>query len=122
MDFRKFDSDLANALQEYNHSIKDSPREQQAFKTNPTSSTEEFLKSVGIEIPELFHAHAIEPGDALPSEPERATRDRYIYIFRESGLFEFKIVPGSPTGDDSIMTSPNRACCCCNCCVMELPK
>ena len=120
MDFSNFDNKLADTLQEYSRSMNDSEREKQSFKKDPTLSVKNFLESKGIEIPELFHAHFIQPGGELPSEPERATRERYIYIFRESGLFEFKIVPGSPTGDDSIMTSPQGACHCCNCCVIEV--
>lgn len=120
MDFRDFDGRLASALGEYNHRLKNSSDERRSFEANATNSTKEFLRSKGIEIPELFHAHAIKLGDSLPSEPERATRDRYIYVYRQSGLFEFKIVPGSPDGNDSIMTKPTGACCCCNCCVMEI--
>jgi hypothetical protein len=120
MDFADFDSNLANVLQKFSASIRSSPQEASDFKKNPTSRAKAFLESAKLNIPYEFHAHAIGVGEALPAEPKNATRDRYIYVFRKSGMFEFKIVPGSPSGDDAIMTGRDGACCCCNCCVVEV--
>lgn len=117
-----FNNELASALAEFNDSLRGSADKKEAFVQNPTQSVKGFLvkKNIQVEDPQLFHAHAIKISEALPSEPQRATRDRYIYIFRASGLFEFKVVPGSPTGDDSFMVNPTGACACCNCCVIEI--
>jgi hypothetical protein len=113
-----FDDKLATVLGELARSVMGSDENRDAFKANPTEVATKFLKQKGLAVPELFHAHAVENGSSLPAEPELATKDRYVYIYRKSGLFEFKQVPGSPEGDDSIMTNPQRACCCCNCCVI----
>ena len=117
-----FNNDLADAVTRFSDGLRKSPEKRTSFEDSPTETLKTFLRNqgVGIPDPDLFHAHAIKVGDQLPSEPDRATRDRFIYIFRSSGLFEFKVVPGSPTGDDNIMKNPTRACCCCNCCVVEL--
>jgi len=100
--------------------MRKSPETIKALEKNPTNVIKNILleKGVAIQNPELFHAHVIKVGEALPEEPLRATVDRYIYVFRPSGLFEFKIVPGTPDGDDSIMNGTQGACCCCNCCVL----
>lgn len=121
MNYREYDGDLAAALAQFSKVVREAETRRQEFRTDPTKSATEFLLSSDLTVPEMFHAHAIRIGDSLPSEPKRATIDRYIYIYRASGLFEFKIVPGSPSGDDSIMITPTGACCCCNCCVIELP-
>lgn len=116
-----FNKDLAEAMQRYALRMRSSPALVQAFKSDPTGEVIKALQAESVAIPEPadeFHAHAIQSGDELPEEPERATRDRYIYIFRESGLFEFKSVPGSSTGSDDFMRTPKGACQCCNCCVI----
>jgi hypothetical protein len=115
-----FDSRLAESLSMLNLQLNESSDARKAFTADPTGVATAFLQEHGMEPPEMFHAHAIAAGETLPAEPDRATRERYVYIFRKSGLFEFKQVPGSPDGDDSIMANPRANCQCCNCCVMEV--
>lgn len=117
-----FNNDLASAVKAYSDSVRQSPEGIKVLESNPTATIKDVLQKAGVKVkdPDLFHAHVIKVGDALPDEPLRATVDRYIYIFRPSGLFEFKVVPGSPDGDDSIMSKPQGACQCCNCCVIVL--
>jgi len=117
-----FNDDLATAVMSYCDSMRKSPEMIKALQDNPTAVIKNVLqkKNVQVEHPELFHAHVINDGESLPHEPLRATIDRYIYVFRPSGLFEFKVVPGSPDGDDSIMRTPGGACSCCNCCVLVI--
>jgi len=116
-----FDKGLADGLKSYYAQMRSAAAMASAFKADPTTEVKKYLESRGVKIPrpELFHAHAIGPGNPLPHEPERATIDRYIYIFRQNGLFEFKTVPGSPEGDDGVMSRAG-ACCCCNCGCFEV--
>jgi len=116
-----FNQKLAEAVREFSETLKTDRKKASDFKQHPTETIKEILteKKITVPRPELFHAHAINVGEALPAEPEKATIDRYIYVFRESGLFEFKVVPGSPDGNDDVMERP-MACCCCACCVLEL--
>jgi hypothetical protein len=120
MDFSNFDRSLAFVLQECYKEIKSSDSKVAEFKKSPTSILTQYLKSKGIDLPQGFHGHAIKAGDPLPEEPKRATVDRFVYIFRESGLFEFKMVPGARDGNDEIMNGSFGACSCCNCCLMEV--
>lgn len=117
-----FNNDLASAVKAYSDSIRQSPEKIKALQSNPTATVNDVLQKAGVTVsdPKLFHAHVIKAGDVLPDEPLRATVDRYIYIFRPSGVFEFKVIPGSPDGDDSFMSKPNGACQCCNCCVIVI--
>ncbi len=115
-----FDENLAKALQEFSIQVKKSESEKSDFIENPTNKVVSFLKNKGIEIPDMFHSHAIHEGNPLPKEPDYATRERYIYIFRKSGIFEFKVVPGKPDGDDSIMVEGLRSCNCCICNAVEV--
>ena len=120
MDLSGFDKELADALADFNESVRSSSDSKEKFKEDPTVSARSVLAARGIKVADCFHAHAIAIGESLPAEPDRATKDRFIYVFKDSGLFEFKIVPGSSTGDDSIMYDPKGACHCCNCCVLEV--
>ena len=111
----KFNAAFATALCDYAEKVRSSPRILNEFKSKPTESVIAFLKEKGIEVPEEFHAHAVHRNNPLPEEPWLAKCDRHIYICRENGLFEFKFVPGSPEGDDSILNGSRGACACCNC-------
>lgn len=116
-----FNHELAEAMQRYASKIRSSPELKSAFLADPTGELVKSLTRDNVEIPDPkdeFHAHAIGKGDSLPEEPDRATRDRYIYVYRDTGLFEFKFVPGSSTGSDDFMRTPKGACHCCNCCVI----
>jgi hypothetical protein len=120
MDFN-FNEKLAETVKQFSATLSTSRDHIAEFEKHPTETIKTLLQEKGVTVsrPDLFHAHAIKIGDQLPSEPERATIDRYIYIFRASGLFEFKVVPGSKDGNDGVM-SRAEACCCCNCCVLEV--
>lgn len=117
-----FDLELASALQDIASKIHADKNIRATFASDPTEAVVSYLKQKGISIPEKFHAHAVHRGNPLPEEPLLATVDRYIYIFRKDGLFEFKQVPGSPDGNDAIMDAPlvSGACACCNCCAIEV--
>lgn len=118
----EFDVKLADELKAFNREVRSNKGTADTFRQNPTGTLKAYLENRRFEIPdpETFHAHAINVGDTLPQEPQRATVERSIYVFRESGLFEYKSVPGSPDGNDDFMYNPTGACACCNCCVLEL--
>jgi hypothetical protein len=118
-----FNRELAEAMGEFRISIIGNSIALDEFKRDPTGVLKAFLTDgrVPIPTPDMFHAHAIKIGEQLPQEPEHATCDRYIYVFRESGLFEFKVVPGGADGNDDLMINPQRACACCNCGCFEVP-
>ncbi len=113
-----FNKSLAEGLERFNTEIRN--KSIPGFDRDPTAAAKSFLKDHHVEVPdpETFHVHVIKANEPLPQEPARATIDRYIYVYRESGLFEFKLVPGSPDGDDDMMKNPTGACACCNCCVL----
>jgi hypothetical protein len=112
-----FNEPLAIGLQDLHRQLGVDRPLRDAFRGDPTGTARKFLRERGVQIedPDTFHVHALRVGQSLPQEPQRATVDRYIYIFRETGLFEFKVVPGSPDGDDAFMSHPTGACACCNC-------
>lgn len=119
----KFNEDLVVVVKRFIDTLSTSPQARADLLADPTGAIKKLLSQQGVPIPEPadeFHAHVIGAGDALPEEPDRATRERYIYVFHANGLFEFKVVPGSPTGDDGFMRSPKSACQCCNCCVLQV--
>jgi hypothetical protein len=122
MTHKAYNPELVTVMKTFSAILKGSKEVQALFSKDPTGYTRRLIVESGIDVPQEFHSHAIKVGAELPAEPKRATIDRYVYVFRSSGLFEFKIVPGSPTGDDSIMQAPpgSGACCCCNCCVFEV--
>jgi hypothetical protein len=117
-----FDERLADELKAFNQQVRSNKGTVQEFSDSPTKTVKAFLTQRGFEVPdpETFHAHVIKAGDSLPDEPLRATVERSIYVFRKSGLFEYKSVPGSPGADDDFMYNPTGACACCNCCVLEI--
>ena len=119
-----FNSNLAAGLQALHAQVIADRSALASFLADPTGVAKAFLAQKAIEIPdpETFHVHALKPGEDLPKEPQRATIDRYIYVFRESGLFEFKVVPGSPEGKDDFMYKPTGACACCNCGCLYVPN
>lgn len=118
----KFDITLAEALQKFNVSLRSDPEAMTRFKQHPTREVKAFLTASGVAIPtpNWFHAHAIPHGGHLPREPKRAKVDRYIYFFRESGLFQYKQVPASPNGSNEFMENPKCACDCCSCVSIEM--
>jgi hypothetical protein len=118
----KFNEELADALKSFYADISSDGTKSKTFSARPTETVTKYLNNKGVTIPDpaTFHAHAIRVGGPLPVEPRRATIERYIYVFRKSGLFEFKIVPADPTGNDEFMLNPSGACECCNCCVCEV--
>jgi hypothetical protein len=117
-----FNSDLAEGMRKFNELINAAPDQMERFKASPTETLKQFLSDRRVEIPDpqTFHAHAINSSEPLPQEPERATIDRFIYVYRKSGVFEYKVVPGSKDGNDDIMINPTGACCCCNCGCFEV--
>lgn len=118
----QFDERLASALQEFVTRLRGDDGLRAQFIENPTAAATSFLQKKGATVPTTFHAHAVSRGNPLPEEPRLATVDRFIYIFRKDGLFEFKQVPGSPDGDDAVLSGlPHLgACACCNCCAVEI--
>jgi len=116
-----FDASLASTLQNFVRELRSDSKLQAKFVEHPTETVVSHLHANKITIPEMFHAHAVNRGNPLPEEPRLATIDRYVYIFRKDDLFEFMKVPGSPDGNDGILTNPQwGACCCCNCCAIEI--
>lgn len=117
-----FNQELATGLSRFNTHLRADKGAGDQLRKDPTSTVKQYLTGIGVEIPdpETFHVHIIGPGNPLPDEPERATIERYVYVFRADGMFEFRVVPGDPNGNDDIMVHPTGACCCCNCCAIEL--
>jgi len=115
-----FNDELANALRIFADTVRNSNQRTSQFSNEPTKVATKFLEDEGLEIPFGFHAHAVSSLSDLPEEPELATRERYIYVYGKDGEFQFKRLPGSPSGSDDMFVSPKGACQCCNCCVVVL--
>lgn len=116
-----FDSNLASALQSFVDKLRSDVRLKTTFVQSPTETVVSHLEIMKVGIPKMFHAHAVHRGNPLPEEPRLATIERNVYIFRKDGLFEYKRVPGSPDGDDAVLTNIQLgACACCNCCAVEV--
>ena len=117
-----FDDNLASALEDFVVHLRADAKVMEKFAKQPTETVVAHMRAKGARVPDMFHAHAVHRGNPLPEEPRLATTERYIYIFRKDGMFEFKRVPGSPHGDDAVLQSPAAmgACACCNCCAVEI--
>ena len=94
------------------------------LRQDPTSFMGEVFRSVGIQVPEGFHAHIVKEGEGLPEEPHRSTTDRDVYFARLNGEVEHQVIKGTPDGQDYTLAQHEISeCCKCGllCCVVEVP-
>lgn len=83
---------------------------------NPSQFFIDILLNFGINIPEGFHSHIIEEGEALPEEPQLKDKSRSILIIKKDNSLEQRVI--LPSYSDEIVVAGGNKCKTCNICVV----